>query len=117
MSPPPPCWPSPLPEEVAAGLDRVLSELWKSPQAISLPPSRSISQDLGCYPFSGLGRGSGSGGLLGGDGRGMPLSPAGPLPQAVFPLPVSTWDQQPRVIEAAAPRGGAPPSCPLLALP
>lgn len=64
----------PLPEEVAVWLDRVFSELWKSPQAILLPPLRNVSQELGCYPSSGLGRVSGPGGLLGGDGTGIPLS-------------------------------------------
>lgn len=53
--PPPPHAGLPLPEEVAVWLDRVFSELWKSPQAILLPPLRNISQELGCYPSSGLG--------------------------------------------------------------
>lgn len=107
------CWPSPLPEEVAAGLDRVLSGIRKSPQAIPPPPPRNLSREPLCYPSSAGGTRSGPGGLLGGDARHrhVPLSfpSPGPLPPLpfLFSVPLDSSPESPK------PRGASRLACPL----
>lgn len=102
---PSPCWPSPVPEEVAAGLDRVVSELWKSPQAVLLPPPEIPPRSWGATLCPAWAEGQALGSPWRRWRRRSLVCP-GPLPQAVSPPPVLTRGRQAQV-KAAVPGGGA----------